>query len=500
MPTFSTAVLCPVSRFLVGRTLRELPTPSRDSPRPLPTLLQISLATRLSDSQTDLPSSKASPGFRLRTKLSFTKLVSPNLQPSSSTKSSVAPSSFSYHPYSTTVSDDGPAHLSAVQPSRDRSFTPEDDPFRKDEVAPAPLTFSSFPDSSPKSASIQTKHLTNSRSLPVLPGGQSADLDSPSPLAHALTKSKGSPSQSAPSQSTPRAPAPPSQRPMSPLSLSFPLPPSPQSSVSVPVLTVQVTAPAPCPPPAYLPPLSPPLGPPPCPPPVGAGNAPPPEPSEGFQKERSSRRRSGRDSSTPVAKSTPAGQARRRHAHSHSPANRSPSSFAAQYMIASSRAEDRIFQRTLGKRALRKKDRPLTPFPTPLFAGKVRHDPTGRLQALKAAPCLTASQTDPVNDETAEAMSDSEVEPDLDFNSSKARKKISVSSAKSTQSAISNNSTTSESTTTSSTSIATTSTAATTVSPSTSTHTSVDKTLPGPQVFITNEDGTTVSTEKDNHA
>lgn len=457
--------------------------------------------TPRSDSQTDLPSPKASPGFRLRTKLSLTKLVSPNSQPSSSTKSSVAPSSFSYHPYSTTISDDVPSHPPAVQPPRDRSFTPEDDPFRKDEVAPALLAFSGFPDSSPKSASIQTNHLTNSRSLPVLPSGRSADLDSPSPSAHTLTESEGSPSKSSPSQSTSRTPAPPSQGPMSPLSLSFPLPPSPQSSVSVPVLTVQVTTPAPCPPPAYPPPLSPPpLEPSPCPPPVGVGNAPPPEPLEGSPKGRSSRRRSGRDSSKPVAKSTPAGQARRRHAHSHSPANRSPSSFATQYMIASSRAEDRDFQRILGKRALRKKDRPLTPFPTPLFAGKVRHDPTGRLQALKAAPCLTPSQTDPVNDETAEAMSDSEVEPDLDFNSNKARKKISVSSGKSTQSAISNNSTTSESTTTSSTSIATASTAATTVSPSTSTHTSVDKTCPGPQVFITNEDGTTVSTEQDNHA
>ena len=85
-------------------------------------------------------------------------------------------------------------------------------------------------------------------------------------------------------------------------------------------------------------------------------------------------------------------------------------------MIASSRAEGRDLQRTLGKRAFRKKDRPLTPFPTPLFAGQVRHDPTGRLQALKAAPCLTSSQADPVNHETGEAMSDSEVEPDLDLN------------------------------------------------------------------------------------
>ncbi|KAI9437047.1 hypothetical protein H4582DRAFT_378002 [Lactarius indigo] len=90
-------------------------------------------------------------------------------------------------------------------------------------------------------------------------------------------------------------------------------------------------------------------------------------------------------------------------------------------------------------------------------------------------------------------MTDSEVEPDLDFNSSKARKKISVSSAKSAQSAISSFSTASESTTTSATSVATTSTAATTVSPSISTHTSVDKT--GSQVPIADEDGTIVSVE-----
>ena len=351
--------------------------------------------------------SKVSPGFRLRTKISLTKLVSSNSQPSSSTKASLAPSSFSYHPESTTISsDDGPARPSAAQPPKDRSFTPEDDPFRKDEVAPALSVCSRFPDSSRKSASIQTKHLTNSRSLPVLPSGRSADVDSPSPSTHTPTENEGSPSQFAPSQSIPRTLAPPSQRPMFPLSLSFPLPPSPQASVSVPVLTLQVTAPAPCPPPAHPPPMSPPpFEPLPCP--------PPPEP-EGSQKGRSTKRRSGRDSSKPVPKSTPAGQARRRR--SHSPANISPSSFATQYMIASSRAEDRDFQRTLGKRAFRKKDRPLTPFPTPLFAGQVRHDPTGRLQALKAAPCLTPSQADPVNHETAEAMSDSEVEPDLDFN------------------------------------------------------------------------------------
>src|ERR1700735_1621227 len=79
--------------------------------------------------------------------------------------------------------------------------------------------------------------------------------------------------------------------------------------------------------------------------------------------------------------------------------------------------------------------------------------------------------------------------------SSKARKKTSVSSAKSTQSAISSISTASESTTTSSTSIATTSTAATTVSPSISTHTSVGKTLHESQVPIADKVGTTVNAD-----
>ena len=448
--------------------------------------------------------------------------MSPNSQPSSSTKSSLAPSSFSHHPNSNTISDTGPAHLYAVQQSKGRSFTPEDDPFRKDEVAPATLAFSRFPDLSPNPASIQPhsespKHLMSSRSLPVLPGRWSSDFNSPSPLARALTESGGSHSPFSPSPSTSRTPISPSQEPMSPLFLSFPLPPSPQDSVSAPVLTVQVTTPAPCPPPLNPSPMSPPSDLLPCPPPVGVDNVPLPEPLDGSQKGISSKRRPGRDSSKPVQKSTPAGQGRRWHSHSHSPANRSPSSFTDQYMIASLRARDRDFQRTLGKRALRKKDRPLTPFPTPLLAGQVRHDPTGRLQALKAAPSFTSSQTDPAIDQTAEAMSDSEVEPDMDFNvsygpahsfcqtqssslvhsvqSSKARKKISVSSAKSAQSTISSNSTTSEFTTTSTTSIATTSTTATTVSPSISTHTSVDKIHTGPQVLITDEDRTAVSAE-----
>ncbi|KAI9432606.1 hypothetical protein H4582DRAFT_2192276 [Lactarius indigo] len=276
---------------------------------------------------------------------------------------------------------------------------------------------------------------------------------------------------------------------MSPLSLTFPLPPSPQDSVSFTVPTVQVTPPAPSPPPAYPPPLSPPpFEPLPCPPPLGVGDASLLEPLEGLHKEESSKSRSGRDASKPVQKSTSA-----RQLNSHARADRSPSSFTDQYRAASSRAEDRDFRRTPGKRIPRRKNRPLTPFPLPLLAGQVKHDPTGRLQALEAAPCLTSSQADPAIDQTAEAMTDSEVEPDLDFNSSKARKKISVSSAKSAQSAISSFSTASESTTTSATSVATTSTAATTVSPSISTHTSVDKT--GSQVPIADEDGTIVSVE-----
>ncbi|KAI9445599.1 hypothetical protein H4582DRAFT_2184605 [Lactarius indigo] len=371
----------------------------------------------------------------------------------------------------------------------------QDDPFRKDEVAPAPLALSRFPDSSLGSTSIQVhgesrKHLTGSRSLPVLPSRRSSGPDSPSPSAHALTESGGIHSPSGPSPGTCCTSLPPSQRHnMSPLSLTFPLPPSPQDSVSFTVPTVQVTPPAPSPPPAYPPPLSPPpFEPLPCPPPLGVGDASLLEPLEGLHKEESSKSRSGRDASKPVQKSTSA-----RQLNSHARADRSPSSFTDQYRAASSRAEDRDFRRTPGKRIPRRKNRPLTPFPLPLLAGQVKHDPTGRLQALEAAPCLTSSQADPAIDQTAEAMTDSEVEPDLDFNSSKARKKISVSSAKSAQSAISSFSTASESTTTSATSVATTSTAATTVSPSISTHTSVDKT--GSQVPIADEDGTIVSVE-----
>ncbi|KAH9177115.1 hypothetical protein EDB89DRAFT_1938232 [Lactarius sanguifluus] len=448
-----------------------------------------------SDSRTDLRQSKASPISRLRTKISLTKLVSPNSQPSSSTNTSqaLAPSSFSYHPYS----DNGHAHPYAAQPPEDRSFTPEDDPFRKDEVAPAPLASSRFPDSSPGSTSIQThgdsrKHLTGSRSLPVLPSVRSSGPDSPSPSARALRESGDSHSPSGPSQGT-SCTIPPSQRHnMSPLSLTFPLPPSPQDSVPFTVPTVQVTPPARSPPPAYPPPLSPPpLEPLPCPPPVGLSDASPPEPLEGPFKEGSSCRRcSGRDLSKPVQKSTPV-----RRLHSHARADRSPSSFTDQYRAASSRAEDRDFRWTPEMRIPRKKNRPLTPFPLPLLAGQVKHDRTGRLRALEAASCLTSPQADPAIDQTAEAMTDSEVEPDLDFNSNKARKKISVSSAKSARSAISGFSTTSGSTTTSSTSIATISTAATTVSPSISTHASVDKTGRESQVLIADEDGTIVSTE-----
>jgi hypothetical protein len=226
--------------------------------------------------------SKSSLKLRLRTKLSLPKLASPrsNLSSSSSDPSPVTPSYHS-HPYSAVFADSERTHPCRAS-FGERSITPDEDPFRKDEIVPYFLANSRLPSSPPRSGSLDSdsetdKHILGSRNLQMFSSRWSFDSDS-SPSSHNHTPVTGgrpgfaaSPSHyehrvsAMPLQSTTRSP-------LSPLSLTFPLPPSSQKSASLPGVTVRVTTHTPGPRPAYPPPRTPPpSGPLPCTPPADTG-------------------------------------------------------------------------------------------------------------------------------------------------------------------------------------------------------------------------------------
>src|SRR5258708_13807226 len=239
--------------------------------------------------------SKSSLKLRLRTKLSFPKLALPrsNLSSPSGDPSPVTPSYHS-HPYSAIFVDSEHSHPYPASLG-DRSITPDEDPFRKDEIihciANSRLPSSSPRPGSPDSDSETDNHVLCSRNLPVFSNRWSLDSAS-SPSAHNHT-SGFAPS---PGQNEHRASAmplqSPSRSPLSPLSLTFPLPPSSQKSASLSGVTVRVTTPTPGPPPVYPPPRRPPpSGPLPCPPPADTRRT---RPSARIQK-GVPRRRSGTD-------------------------------------------------------------------------------------------------------------------------------------------------------------------------------------------------------------
>ncbi|KAI0248080.1 hypothetical protein BJV78DRAFT_1239805 [Lactifluus subvellereus] len=428
-------------------------------------------------------------GLKLLTKFTSPKLASPH----SSLLTDLSPITPSYpsHPYPTAFPGCGRTHPYGVFPE-DRSITPEQDPFRKDEVSPTLLAIPRLPNSSPRSGSLYddshaTKQISTSRSVPALSSRWSFDTESlPSSPVHAPV---GRP-HPAPSPGRNVLPASPFLGPST--SLTFPLPPSVPESLPLPGVTVRVITPTPGPPPAYPPPPTPPpFGPLPCPPPAGEVVASRTRPSGRLPKESS--RRSRRDSTKLIPRSTPTGQVQRRRSRLR--VDKSSPPFAPRPMPAPPCLEERSLdsaQWTHEKRAPRRRDRPSSPFPLPLLPIRARQDPTGRLEALKAAARFADPWKDSIFhqfDQSADAIPDSEVEPDRDFDSDKARKKVSVSSATSAQSAVSSISTTFTSTTTSSTSIVTT---LTIDSPLTCPCISADKPNHVSQVHITDEDGSAV--------
>jgi len=345
-------------------------------------------------------------------------LASPrsNLSSSSSDPSPVTPSYHS-HPYSAVFADSEHTHPCRAS-FGDRSITPDEDPFRKDAIVPYFLSNSRLPSYSPRCGSLDSdietdKHDLGSRNLPTFSSRWSFDSDS-SPSSHNHTPVTGGRPGFAPSpsQNEHRVSAMPlqstSRSPLSPLSLTFPLPPSSQKSASLPGVTVRVTTHTSGPPPAYPPPRTPPpSGPLPCPPPADTNR---PRPSARIQK-GVLRRRSG----TEFGKLSPT-----RHTHR----GRSPlqmdqplDPFLSRNKLIQPPLKERsdVAKRTQQKSAPRRRDRPVTPFPLLLPVGRSEPVTAGRQEASNMATRFTCPRETSAFDQGADAIPDSETEPDRDF-------------------------------------------------------------------------------------
>ena len=323
-----------------------------------------------------------------------------NLSSSSSDPSPVTPSYHS-HPYSAAFANSEHAH-SCRESLGERSITPDEDPFRKDEIAPYFLAnsrlHSSSRSGSPDSDSEADKHILGSSRW-------SFDSDS-SPSSHNHTPVTGGRRDFAPSPSQyqHRVSAMPLQSntrsPLSPLSLTFPLPPSSQKSASLRGVTVRVTTPTPGPPPAYPPPRTPPSGPLPCPPLAHTSRA---RPLARVQK-GVTRRRSGTDfgkltGRSPLQLDQPLDPFLSRNKLIQPPLKERPD----------------VAKRTQQKSAPRRRDRPVTPFPLLLPVGRSEPVTEGRLEASNMATRFTCPLENSAFDHGADAIPDSETEPDRDF-------------------------------------------------------------------------------------
>ena len=344
--------------------------------------------------------SKSSLRLRLRTKLSLPKLASPRSNPTSpsSGPSPVTPSYHS-HPYSAVFV--GFEHTHPCRPSLgDRSITPDEDPFRKDEMVPRLLAGPRHSDSG------TDKHILGSRTS----SRWSFDSDScPSSHNHTSVTSGRPAFAPIPSPNEHRASSMPLQSPSrSPLSLTFPLPPSGQKSVPLPGVTVRVSASTPCPPPTYLPPrVPPPSGPLPCPPPADTSRTRP--------LARRQKSVPGRRSRTEYGNLAPTGHVQQEW--SPLQMGQPVGQFLPQSKLAHLPLKERsdVTKGTQQKSSPRRRDRPVTPFPLILPAGQIEQATTGRPEASKAATCFADPHGDRAFDRSADAIPDSETEPDRDF-------------------------------------------------------------------------------------
>lgn len=475
------------SAFAAAPTLFGLSSPSVSTPSLIPEkhgVVRPESRAKIVHKQ----ASKSSLKLRLRTKLSLPKLASPrsNLSSPSTDPSPVTPSYHS-HPYSAVFADS--EHTYPCRASLgDRLITPDEDPFRKDEIVPYFLANSRPPSSSPRSGSLDSDSEADKHS-PMYSSRWSFDSDS-SPSSHNHTPVTGGRPGFTPSpgQYEDRVSAKPLQSASrSPLSLTFPLPPSSQKSASFPGVTVRVTTHTPGPPPAYPPPRTPPpSGPLPSPPPADTSRA---RSSARTQKGVVPRRRSGTD----FGKLTPTRHTQR--GRSPLQMDRPLDPFLSRNKLIHPPLKERsdVAKRTQQKSAPRRRDRPVTPFPLLLPVGRSEPVTAGRLEASDMATRFICPRENSAFDQGGDAIPDSETEPDRDFDFEKARKKTSICSATSAQTTESSLSTTSASTTTTFVSVVTTMTAATTVSPSTSPQMSTTKPPHVSQVLITDEEGRIVS-------
>ncbi|KAI9510640.1 hypothetical protein F5148DRAFT_1178040 [Russula earlei] len=390
--------------------------------------------------------SKLSLRLRLRTKLSLPKLASPRSHHSSpSSEPSPVTPFYPSHPHSATFTDFEHTHASCTSLG-DRSITPDEDPFRKDEVAPHLFASCRLPNSFLRSGShdsgSEMDH-QNPNSLPVLSSRWSSDSESPpSSPNHSLISRRRSGRVPSPNQSAPRVSSSPLQGPSrSPLSFTFPPLSSIQKSMPYPGVTVQATTPAPGPPPQYPPPRSPPpSGPLPCPPPADTNITSGAQPLTVLQKSVS-KMHPRKDFGKSIPKSTPTSKAQ--HWLSYLEINKPSISFSPRNMPLRSPLEgpSDAANRTEQK-SPRRRRRPVTPYPLLPYVGRLEQKTTARLEASKAVAPYTGSCD---FDQNTDGVPDSEVEPDRKFqvDTDKPRKKMSFSSATSAQTTESNISTTS---------------------------------------------------------
>ena len=301
--------------------------------------------------------------------------------------------SYHPHPYSTVFADLDDTRQCHASPE-DRSITPEEDPFRKDEMSHTFASSHRLLGSSPRCSFLDGDCETDTEylSFPMPPSRWSSDSESPSSsFSHtSVTGGRPGPSSTVPAQS-------PSK---SPLSLTFPLPPA-QKSIPLSGVTVRV---------AKSPPISPPPSSPlPHAPPANTTITSRPRPSAG-QPTGIARRGSRRDSEKLMAKSRPTQatqpQRRRSYLQMDKP--------LAEPTLQAPEGRSDAAMRTQRKTPTRRRDRPVTPFPL-LHARQIRQDLTGRLEASKAVTGFIQPCQNSILDQSIDVVPDSEAEPDRDF-------------------------------------------------------------------------------------
>ena len=91
--------------------------------------------------------------------------------------------------------------------------------------------------------------------------------------------------------------------------------------------------------------------------------------------------------------------------------------FLPRNMLAQPPSKDRsdVVKRAYQKSVSRRRDRPVSPFPLLFPAGRIEQVTTRESEASKAATRFAGPREDSAFDQSADAIPDSETEPDRDF-------------------------------------------------------------------------------------